>query len=210
MQNSDQKNQNRASRAGKQNDALSQSLSGQIMLYLHDLVVLFSIVMIVFLLCFRVVVVSGSSMNNTLINGDYLLLLSSAIYPSPNNGDIIVASKDSFEDGNPIVKRVIATEGQVVDIDFSKGIVYVDGIALIEDYTATPTTVSEGMTFPLTVDDNCLFVLGDNRDSSKDSRSPEIGLIDKREVLGKAVFMVLPGKAATNQPRDFSRIGALW
>ncbi len=187
-----------------------QSISAQVMLYLRDLVVLFSIVMVIFLLCFRVVVVSGSSMKDTLVNGDYLLLISSNLYPNPKYGDIIVASKESFEDGDPIVKRVIATEGQVVDIDFTAGVVYVDGVALEEDYTATRTTVSEGVVFPLTVEDDCLFVMGDNRDSSKDSRSPEIGLIDKREVLGKAIFLVLPGADVNNKNRDFSRIGALW
>ena len=186
-----------------------QSISVQVMLYLRDLVVLFSVVMVLFLLLFRVVVVSGSSMNNTLVNGDYLLLVSSTLYPEPKYGDIIVASKKSFENGDPIVKRVIATEGQVVDIDFVTGTVYVDGVALKEDYTATRTTVSEGVVFPITVDENCLFVLGDNRNGSKDSRSPEIGLIDKREVLGKAIFMVLPGPGVSGDKRDFSRIGVL-
>ena len=187
-----------------------QSLSEQVMLYLRDLVVLFIIVMVAFLMCFRVVVVSGSSMNDTLVNGDYLLLISSNLYPNSKYGDIIVASKESFENGDPIVKRVIATEGQVVDIDFATGVVYVDGVALDEDYTATRTTISEGVAFPLTVEENCLFVMGDNRNSSKDSRSPEIGLIDKREVLGKAIFLVLPGAGVNNENRDFSRIGALW
>lgn len=186
-----------------------QSISVQVMLYLRDLVVLFSVVMVLFLLLFRVVVVSGSSMNNTLVNGDYLLLVSSTLYPEPKYGDIIVASKKSFENGDPIVKRVIATEGQVVDIDFVTGTVYVDGVALKEDYTATRTTVSEGVVFPIIVDENCLFVLGDNRNGSKDSRSPEIGLIDKREVLGKAIFMVLPGPGVSGDKRDFSRIGVL-
>lgn len=199
------RNQRDASRPNMNN----QNVSVQVLLYLRDLVVLFGAVMVLFLLCFRVVVVSGSSMNNTLVNGDYLLLVSHNLYPNPKQGDIIVASKKSFENGDPIVKRVIATEGQVVDIDFATGTVYVDGVALQEDYTATRTTVSEGVVFPITVDENCLFVLGDNRDGSKDSRSPEIGLIDKREVLGKAIFLVLPGTGVFEEKRDFSRIGAL-
>ena len=201
---------NRVQRDVSRSNMNNQSISAQILLYLRDLVVLFSAVMVLFLLCFRVVVVSGSSMNNTLINGDYLLLVSHNLYPNPKQGDIIVASKKTFENGDPIVKRVIATEGQVVDIDFVTGIVYVDGIALQEEYTATRTTVSEGVVFPITVDENSLFVLGDNRNSSKDSRSPEIGLIDKREVLGKAIFLVLPGTGVSEEKRDFSRIGALY
>ena len=94
-----------------------------ILLYVHDLSSLLAIIIIIFLLLFRVVVVSGSSMNNTLYNGDYLLLINNVFYGEPKVGDVIVASKDSFRDGAPIVKRVIATEGQTVHIDFEKGIV---------------------------------------------------------------------------------------
>ena len=177
--------------------------------YLHDLTYLLGGVLLVFLLLFRVVVVSGGSMNNTLLHNDYILLLSNVLYTEPEYGDIIVASKDSFDDGEPIIKRVIATEGQTVDIDFEAGIVYVDGVALDEPYTNTPTNTREGMTFPLTVDEGCLFVMGDNRNKSKDSRNPEIGLIDKREVLGKALFLFFPGQNPITGERDFSRIGAL-
>ena len=180
-----------------------------ILTYLHDLVYLLAGVLLVLLLLFRVVVVSGGSMNDTLIDGDYLILLNSVFYGEPKQGDIIVASKDSFKDGEPIIKRVIATEGQEVDIDFAAGIVYVDGVALEEDYIKTPTTLQEGVQFPLTVDKGCIFVLGDNRDGSKDSRNPEIGLIDTREVLGKAFFLILPGEEDFTKSRDFSRIGAV-
>ena len=180
-----------------------------VLMYLHDLVYLLAGLILVFLLLFRVVVVSGTSMNNTLLDGDYLLLLSSTFYQKPQYGDIIVASEDSFDNGSPIVKRVIATEGQVVNIDFDKGIVYVDGKALDEPYTLTPTTTSEGVEFPLTVDEGCLFVMGDNRNGSKDSRHPEIGLVDKREVLGKVFFLFLPGTNYGEFSQDFSRIGVI-
>ena len=172
---------------------------------LHDLVFLVAGVLLFFSLLLRVVVVSGPSMNATLVDGDWLLLVGNVLYQEPKRGDIIVAAKDSFDNGAPIIKRVIATEGQTVDIDFNNGIVYVDGNALAEDYALTPTTRPEGVVFPLTVEKNCIFVLGDNRDVSKDSRSPDIGLIDKREVLGRAVFLVLPG----GKDKDFSRIGGL-
>ena len=102
--------------------------------YVHDMVVLIAVIVVVFLLLFRVVVVSGQSMNNTLLDGDYLLLISNLFYREPQQGDIIVASKGSFDNGAPIVKRVIATEGQVVDIDFEKGIVTVNGESLDEPY----------------------------------------------------------------------------
>ena len=117
--------------------------------------------------------------------------------------------KDSFDNGNPIVKRVIATEGQTVDIDFMNGIVYVDDIALNEDYINSPTTMEEGMKFPLVIEENCIFVLGDNRGVSRDSRDPAIGLIDKREVLGKAVYLMIPGTNEGREPQDRSRIGVI-
>lgn len=182
---------------------------GTMLMYLHDLVYLLAGLILVFLLLFRVVVVSGTSMNSTLLDGDYLLLLSNTFYHNPQYGDIIVASKKSFDNGTPIVKRVIATEGQTVDIDFFAGIVYVDGVALEEPYTLTPTTISEGIEFPLTVDDGCLFVMGDNRNGSKDSRHPEIGLIDKREVLGKVFFLFIPGTNNGEEKQDFGRIGVV-
>ena len=180
-----------------------------VLLYLHDVVYLLAGVVLVFLLFLRVVVVDGTSMNNTLLDGDYLLLLSNTFYKNPQCGDVIVASKESFDNGAPIVKRVIATGGQTVDIDFEKGIVYVDGVALEEPYALTPTTLREGMEFPLVVDEGCLFVMGDNRNASKDSRNPQIGLIDQRQVLGKVIFLFLPGTNYDRTQRDFSRIGVV-
>ena len=180
-----------------------------LVLYLHDLVYMMVGLMLVFLLLFRVIVVSGSSMYDTLIDGDYLLLLSNVFYQEPEYGDIIVVSKESFDSGVPIIKRVIATEGQTVDIDFEAGIVYVDGEALQEDYTYTPTNVQEGMTFPLTLQDGCVFAMGDNRNGSLDSRCPDIGQIDRREILGKALFLFLPGTDEGHAGPDFERIGAI-
>ena len=180
-----------------------------ILLYLHDLVHALAWIMVIFLLLFRMVIVSGSSMYSTLWDGDCLLLLSNTVYHNPEQGDIIVASKDSFRNGEAIIKRVIATEGQTVDIDFEAGIVYVDNVALDEPYTYTPTNHREGMEFPLVVEDGCLFVMGDNRNGSLDSRSHEIGMVDKREILGKALFLVIPGADERTHQRDFDRIGAL-
>ena len=195
--------------AKKKETEESYSWKKSVVLYLHDLIYMLAVIIIVLLLLFRVVIVSGPSMYDTLWDGDWLLVLSSVFYQEPEYGDIIVASQDSFNDGEPIIKRVIATEGQKVDIDFDAGIVYVDGTALEEDYTYTPTNIQEGMSFPLVVEEGCIFVMGDNRNSSKDSRNPEIGLIDKREVLGKAVFLVYPGTHDGTHARQFSRIGAI-
>ena len=182
-----------------------------IVTYLHDVIFYLTIFVILLLLVFRIVIVSGTSMNMTLLDGDYLLLLSNVFYQNPEPGDIVVISKDSFDDGAPIVKRIIATGGQIVDIDFAAGIVYVDGEPLQEDYTYTLTNTTGGMSFPLTVEEGCLFVLGDNRNGSRDSRYVEIGLIDEREILGKAIFLFLPGDNGDRnpQPRDFGRIGVI-
>ena len=182
-----------------------------VLLYIHDLIGMLAVIMLVFLLLFRMVIVSGSSMYSTLWDGDWILLISGTFYFEPEYGDIIVACKDSFNDGEPIIKRIIATEGQMVDIDFEAGIVYVDGIALDEPYAYTSTNYPEGMTFPLTVEEGCVFALGDNRNNSRDSRDPDIGHIDRREILGKAVFLVFPGtgEGENEAPRDYSRIGVL-
>lgn len=185
------------------------------LVYMHDLVYFLAAIVLVFLLCFRVVVVSGTSMNGTLNDGDYLLLISDLFYRKPQPGDIIVASKDSFDNGAPIVKRVIAVEGQMVDIDFEKGIVFVsdDGGTswreLNEPYTKTPTNLYEGIDFPVTVEKGCVFVMGDNRNDSKDSRNPQIGLIDCREILGRVVFLFYPGTNYGQEQLDFNRIGVV-
>ena len=190
-------------------EAENYSWKKSVVLYLHDLIYMLAVTIIVLVLLLRVVVVSGPSMYDTLWDGDWLLLISNAFYQEPEFGDIVVVCQKSYNDGEPIVKRVIATEGQTVDIDFEAGIVYVDGAALQEEYTYTPTNMQEGMVFPLTVEEGCVFVMGDNRNKSKDSRNPEIGLVDKREVLGKAFFLVFPGNDGGALERQFSRIGVL-
>ena len=189
----------------KKDSGVTKSILG----YLHDLVYLLAAILVLFLICFRVVVVSGPSMQNTLIDGDYLLLIGKPFYTQPAQGDIIVAAKDSYGNGTPIVKRIIATEGQLVDIDFETGVVTVDGEALSEPYIKNLTTLFEGTRFPLRVEPGCVFVMGDNRMNSKDSRDPIIGQIDTREILGKAVVLFLPGTDGGNTDRDYSRIGAL-
>jgi len=192
-------------------DKNKNSWQKDILLYIHDLTGMLAVIMLVFLLLFRMVIVSGSSMYSTLWDGDWILLISGTFYQEPEYGDIIVACKDSFNDGEAIIKRVIATEGQTVDIDFEAGIVYVDGVALSEDYTYTPTNIQEGIEFPVTIAEGCIFAMGDNRNGSRDSRDPSIGMIDTREILGKALFLIFPGtgEKANTAPRDFHRIGAL-
>ena len=126
----------------------------------------------------------------TLQDGDRLTLLSNFVY-RPEVGDIVVLKAPGFEQG-PLVKRVIAMDGQTVDIDFETGDVWVDGVLLDEPYINDPTTRYEGVNFPLTVPEGYVFVLGDNRLHSSDSRDPSIGCIDKRYVLGKALQVIYP------------------
>ena len=199
-------NMNKKSRKAEDESPVSALLQ-----YLHDMIYMLAVIMVVFLLFFRMVVVSGPSMYATLWDGDWLLVLSNIFYQEPEKGDIIIVSKQSYNSGEPIVKRVIATEGQKVDIDFEAGIVYVNDVALEEPYTYTPTNMEEGMSFPLIVSEGCVFAMGDNRNRSRDSRYPDIGLIDQREILGKAVFLIYPGvgEMPYGGPRDYNRIGVL-
>ena len=172
-----------------------------------DAIHIVALILAVYILFFRIVVVVGPSMYDTLIQGDRVVLLSSLVYNDPKQGDIIVCSKESFDDGAAFVKRVIAIEGQTVDIDFDAGVVYVDGTALDEPYIHTPTTRAEGIEFPLTVDKGHVFVMGDNRDRSTDSRSPIIGLVDERQIVGKAIFILSPGNNGGKESPRYDRIG---
>lgn len=179
-------------------------------LYLHDMICMLVAVMAVLMLFLRIIVVDGPSMERTLLNGDYMLLVSNMFYKDPKHGDVVVVSKQAYDNGKPIVKRVIATEGQTVDIDFNEGVVYVDGVAQDEPYTKTLTTLKEGTVFPLVVEEGKVFVMGDNRNNSKDSRSTQIGQVDKREVLGKVAFILFPGTGMGGmEQRDFGRIGVV-
>ncbi len=178
---------------------------------LHDLVYILAFVTLLFVFALRVVSVEGDSMYPTLVDTDRMALLSNVLLNEEKleNGDIIVAVAPTFSD-EPIVKRVIATPGQTVDIDFDRGIVYVDGVALQEDYINELTTrqfYDQGTELPLTVDEGHVFVLGDNRNRSSDSRLADIGQIDMDNILGKVVFILLPGHDEMKGSTDFARFG---
>ncbi len=156
-------------------------------------------VVIIFTFVFRIVAIDGSSMNNTLFHGERVIITN--LFYEPERGDIIVISRnkanssesDSYE--KPIIKRIIAIEGDLVDIDFEKGQVFVNGELLKEDYIKEPTYASHDVTFPVRVPENCVFVLGDNRNDSKDSRFSEIGdhgMVNEKYILGHAVLRVFP------------------
>ena len=169
-----------------------------------------SVLTVVFIFTFvvRLIGVDGHSMVPTLQHGDRLLVLNSMLYHDYQYGDIVVLRKESFME-NPIVKRVIATEGQTVDIDFDNGIVFVDGSPLQEDYINDLTYESEGTIFPLTVPEGSVFVMGDNRNHSDDSRNDSLGTIDTRYIIGKVVFLLFPGEDVDSKQRHLNRIGVM-
>lgn len=165
-------------------------------------------VVVLFTFFVRLIGVDGHSMVPTLQHGDRMLVLNSMFYNDYQYGDIVVLTKEGFF-GAPIVKRVIAVGGQTVDIDFTSGSVYVDSKLLKEDYINELTFTSEGMKFPLTVPEGSIFVMGDNRNHSDDSRNDKLGTVDTRYVIGKAFVLAFPGPDQITEKRDFGRIGVI-
>ena len=168
------------------------------------------IILVVFAFVARLVGVDGNSMEPTLKHKDCLVVLNSMLYNDYKYGDVVVLRKDTLTD-DAIVKRVIATENQEIDIDFETGSVYVDGVLLKEEYINELTFTDEGMTFPLVVPEGSVFVMGDNRNHSTDSRDTRLGTVDTRYIIGRAVAVVLPGTGRDPyaEKRDFGRIGVI-
>lgn len=176
--------------------------------WVHSLASAVLIIVLAFTFAVRMMAVEGPSMRQTLQDGDRLFVLDSHLVREYRRGDIVIARKQSFSD-DPIVKRIVAVAGQTVDIDFNAGIVYVDGTAVEEDYINDLTYTYEGTDFPLTVPDGCVFLMGDNRNMSTDSRAPRIGPVDTRYLIGKVIFLAFPGPDSITTKRDFSRIGVI-
>ena len=197
---------------GSQNRTLGKKRNSRLrdwMVLFHDLVYILAAILLVFTFFIRMSRVEGSSMMPTLVNHDRMLLLSSIWCSSPERGDIVVARIPSFSE-DPIVKRVIAVEDDTVNIDFESGSVFVNGELQTEDYINELTYrdfAESGITFPVTVEKNHVFLMGDNRNDSYDSRYAAIGQVDERCILGKAIFVFYPGKDPNVNQRDFSRIG---
>ncbi len=155
---------------------------------------------LLFVFIARVIDVVGYSMVPTLDDGDKIII--TRLAGDYERGDIVVLRKDTFRE-EPIVKRIIAVEGQTIDIDFDNGIVYVDGEALDEPYVNELTYDREDFeTYerPLEIPEGCVFVMGDNRNNSTDSRRETIGCVDTRYIMGKVIFRILP----------LSKLGAIY
>ncbi|MCQ2454832.1 MAG: signal peptidase I [Clostridia bacterium] len=192
-----------------------RKITKEIFEWLDIIVAALVAVIIAFTFFFRVATIEGESMQNSFFEGDRVII--SKVSYTPKYGDVVVISRNynidperNDKESQPIIKRVIATAGQTVKIDFDSGVVFVDDIALSENYTSTPTNnvvdsvQAEKLKEGISVPPNCVFVLGDNRNNSLDSRSPEIGnrgdgMIDVKYILGKVYFRVFP----------FSRFGGV-
>ena len=145
---------------------------------------------VLFAFVFHVIDVVGSSMVPTLHNGDKMLV--SGLFYTPKAGDVIVFKKNEYDPNKALVKRVIATEGQEINMDFANGIVYIDGEAIAEPYINELTYNKLDFIGPKTVPAGCVFVMGDNRNASVDSRKSEIGMLDTRLILGLAYAVIYP------------------
>lgn len=155
--------------------------------------IIFALVFCVLLFVFavRMVNVVGHSMVPTLEQSDKVVI--SNLFYHPKQGDVVVLRKQTLMQ-EPIVKRIIATEGQTVDIDFDDGVVYVDGKALDEPYVNEPVHDRENFEGKITVPEGCVFVMGDNRNASTDSRDARLGCVDTRYIMGQVYFTLFPVK----------------
>lgn len=147
------------------------------------------VIILVFTFIFRIVQVDGPSMEDTLHDGDRLIL--THFNYTPQRGDVVVLNSRGLNE--TIIKRVIAVEGDTISIDFVNGIVTLNGEELKEDYIKEPTYFQEGRAIEnLTIGKGQVFVMGDNRNHSTDSRAEIVGVIDNEDILGKAIFRLYP------------------
>lgn len=165
-------------------------------------------VVLLFTFLVRLIGVSGPSMQNTLYTGDRILVLNSLLCDF-QPGDVVVVNAYNAPLDETLVKRIIAVGGQTVDIDFITGTVYVDGEALDEPYIKEPTYTADGVSFPLTLEEDEVFIMGDNRNHSTDSRSIQLGPVKEGYIQGKAVFLLFPGVTPDSETREWSRIGLI-
>ncbi len=186
----------------------SETLEGMIYCWAQALITAVVSVVLLFTFAVRLIGVSGPSMQDTLYTGDRLLVLNAA-YCDFKAGDVVVINDYNAELSDTLVKRIIAVGGQTVDIDFSTGTVYVDGQELDEPYIKEPTYTTDGTVFPLTLAEDEVLVMGDNRNHSTDSRSPKLGPVKRGYLQGKAVLLLMPGRTPDTDKSDWSRVGVV-
>ena len=168
----------------------AKPVRGQNLLEWYEALISAALVLVlIFSFFFRIIQVDGSSMVPTLVNGDKLIVWGAGY--TPQRGDVVIV--DSYTSyGKPLVKRVIAKGGDTVSIDYATGTVAVNGEVLQEDYIAEPTYLGYDVTFPYTVPEGTVFVMGDNRNNSHDSRAEDVNAIPIENVLGKARCRIWP------------------
>lgn len=156
--------------------------------WVNSIIIAVVAVVVLLTFCFRLIDVDGQSMEPTLINTDKVVVTN--LFYTPENGDVVVLSHAEHYD-DPLVKRVIATEGQSLRIDFATNQVFVDGELVDEPYIQG-TTIEGDMPVPEVIPEGKVFVMGDNRSNSLDSRYEKIGLVDVDCIIGKAQFVIIP------------------
>lgn len=171
-------------------EAVKKETAAEVFEWLESCIFAVVVILLIFTFFFRSATVSGSSMVPTLQDGERLILQQIG-YNDPQYGDIVVVDRTQYKEP-PIIKRVIGKAGDVIDIDFRTGDVRRNGELLDEPYINERTATKHDVEFPVTVPDGTLFVMGDNRNNSADSRMTEIGMIDLRRIMGKAIFRFLP------------------
>ena len=168
----------------------AEETPGQAVIEWYEALVSALVVMVLlFSFFFRIIQVDGGSMNPTLWDGDKLVVWGAGY--TPQRGDVVIVD-DYTSYGRPLVKRIIAKGGDTISIDYTAGTVTVNGQLLQEDYIAEPTYLGYDVEFPYTVPEGQLFLMGDNRNASLDSRSSSIGCIAEEDILGKVLFCFLP------------------
>ncbi len=193
FENNDMQNEN-INNPQEENTEEQQMTSGntlvkEILDWIKYLIIAVIIALVIRTYIFTLVRVDGASMNPTLTHGD--TLYANRFLYEPSNGDIIVFRPPNSPE-TPYIKRVIATEGQVIDIDPYSCKVSVDGVELVEDYIKEPMLSGGNMQYPCTVPEGHIFVMGDNRNNSLDSRTSTVGFVPVDNVMGEAVFRLLP------------------
>ncbi|MBQ8058175.1 MAG: signal peptidase I [Ruminococcus sp.] len=187
------------------NDAISVNLYD----WVNSIIVAVVAVVILLTFCFRLIDVDGRSMEPTLIDTDKVIVTN--LFYTPNNGDVVVISHGEEYD-QPLIKRVIAIEGQTLDIDFENNKIFVNGELVDEPYIQGET-IKRDAEIPSVIPEGKVFVLGDNREVSLDSRSHEVGLIDEESIIGKAQLVIIPHSYCDGslKPRlDLSKIRSIY